>query len=572
MVAARRRTARALTRRGADERAPLPLDDETVARLVRAAEQAQVAAPSGAAQVLRRVLDTLPHDHPRRAGYVAKLVTAELFAGRLRIAEALARDALEGGGADLAAHAAIANGLGQSLLLQGRLTEAGAVFGTAQSRNDTALDPAALADTAMTQMMAGDLAPAADTAERALIVARAASDAVAEVAALAVLCSVLGLRGEIPAALSCGRAAASRADNCGVVEAHWNMPNLFLASALQWADQVDECRDAIERAGTIGRRLSLGWDEPIRLATLADLQFRMGEWDEVVASAEAGLRRSLDRGAGLADIWSHCVLARIHLHRGDLDLATEEAGRAERLANEGSTGIERVALVHALCAEAGGDLDAASSTIQALWAAFDQRGVAVKLLDLCCDAMRIARRTGNRAFGSTIVETTRQLANRCSDTAAPALLARCRGLMDDDPDLLQRAAKMLRLRRRPVEEAFARWEAATIYAARGDDRARWTFAAAGQLLERIKARPLPIDERWPGRERPASARFGWSALSQAERNVVELVAGGLSNAAIAERLICSRRTVESHLHHVYTKLGMSSRVALAVEARQRMSA
>ena len=52
-------------------------------------------------------------------------------------------------------------------------------------------------------------------------------------------------------------------------------------------------------------------------------------------------------------------------------------------------------------------------------------------------------------------------------------------------------------------------------------------------------------------------------LTPAERRVVEQVAQGLSNPAIAERLYLSRYTVESHLKHVFAKLAIRSRVELA---------
>jgi predicted ATPase/class 3 adenylate cyclase/DNA-binding CsgD family transcriptional regulator len=65
------------------------------------------------------------------------------------------------------------------------------------------------------------------------------------------------------------------------------------------------------------------------------------------------------------------------------------------------------------------------------------------------------------------------------------------------------------------------------------------------------------------RKRPTS---GWASLTPTERQVVQLVSEGLPNNDIATRLFVSPRTVQSHLTHVYTKLGLSSRVHLVQEA------
>ena len=65
------------------------------------------------------------------------------------------------------------------------------------------------------------------------------------------------------------------------------------------------------------------------------------------------------------------------------------------------------------------------------------------------------------------------------------------------------------------------------------------------------------------RKRPTS---GWSSLTPTERDVVRLVSEGLANNDIARTLFVSPRTVQTHLTHVYSKLGLTSRVQLAQEA------
>jgi predicted ATPase/class 3 adenylate cyclase/DNA-binding CsgD family transcriptional regulator len=65
------------------------------------------------------------------------------------------------------------------------------------------------------------------------------------------------------------------------------------------------------------------------------------------------------------------------------------------------------------------------------------------------------------------------------------------------------------------------------------------------------------------RKRPSS---GWASLTPTERDVVRLVSDGLANSDIATRLFVSPRTVQTHLTHVYSKLGLTSRVQLAQEA------
>jgi DNA-binding CsgD family transcriptional regulator len=84
-------------------------------------------------------------------------------------------------------------------------------------------------------------------------------------------------------------------------------------------------------------------------------------------------------------------------------------------------------------------------------------------------------------------------------------------------------------------------------------------------LHRISGREaITYAQRGRGqRKRPTR---GWASLTPTERDVVRLVSEGLANNDIATRLFVSPRTVQSHLTHVYNKLGVSSRVQLVQEA------
>jgi DNA-binding CsgD family transcriptional regulator len=55
----------------------------------------------------------------------------------------------------------------------------------------------------------------------------------------------------------------------------------------------------------------------------------------------------------------------------------------------------------------------------------------------------------------------------------------------------------------------------------------------------------------------------WGSLTDTERRVAELVAEGLTNREVGERMYISRHTVDFHLRSVYLKLHINSRVQLA---------
>lgn len=59
------------------------------------------------------------------------------------------------------------------------------------------------------------------------------------------------------------------------------------------------------------------------------------------------------------------------------------------------------------------------------------------------------------------------------------------------------------------------------------------------------------------------------SLSPRETEILQLVAEGLSNKQISQRLFLSQATVKSHLVHIYTKLGVDSRTSAVAAATNR---
>jgi HD-GYP domain-containing protein (c-di-GMP phosphodiesterase class II) len=97
--------------------------------------------------------------------------------------------------------------------------------------------------------------------------------------------------------------------------------------------------------------------------------------------------------------------------------------------------------------------------------------------------------------------------------------------------------------------------------------------AAEQLLAEARAGYLDTDAvaavlDAAGHEHPTAQREPPAGLTAREVEVLRLVAIGESNKQIARRLGISRRTAESHVHNLYTKIGVSSRAAAALFAME----
>lgn len=68
---------------------------------------------------------------------------------------------------------------------------------------------------------------------------------------------------------------------------------------------------------------------------------------------------------------------------------------------------------------------------------------------------------------------------------------------------------------------------------------------------------------------PGNTESPFSGLSAREREVLALLAEGLSNIEIAERLAISEKTVRNHASNIFDKLGVWSRAQAIVFARDR---
>jgi DNA-binding CsgD family transcriptional regulator len=72
-----------------------------------------------------------------------------------------------------------------------------------------------------------------------------------------------------------------------------------------------------------------------------------------------------------------------------------------------------------------------------------------------------------------------------------------------------------------------------------------------------------------GRGERGRPQIGWASLTPTEREIVQLVAQGHTNAEIGERLFISVHTVKKHLSHVYAKVGLDGRAELVAQAAHR---
>lgn len=143
------------------------------------------------------------------------------------------------------------------------------------------------------------------------------------------------------------------------------------------------------------------------------------------------------------------------------------------------------------------------------------------------------------------------------------LLAAARGQLDEAVGWFDRSLEVLETTAMPFERGRTLLARGQVQLRAGHRRlARADLEAAAAVFTGLGAKA------WAGRAEADLARVGgrtasrWE-LTPSERSVADLAAAGRSNREIADQLVLSVRTVESHLASVYRKLGVRSRVQLA---------
>lgn len=551
-----------------------PGDQEAIDWLCRAATEAASRAPATAIDFLQRAIGLARQDDPQRHGLRVQLADLLAYSGRPAEAESLAQSLLAGR-QDPSADGALLNTLAQALFVQGRWAEIPDVARLAAARRtvDTAMKARLLADSALARIWTGDLDAAESEAQEALRLAEEADDGVAVWNALGNLSGVADKRGRFHESVELARRGLEVARDTPPDGRRRN-PYIALAMALVTADRLHEAISVLHEGRQRGEELGALWDLPLYHAMVALPLHSLGEWDEAVAEAEAALACADELGAGGGRVGALGTLASIAIRRNQLDEAARLIDAATAIIEE--HGPQWGAPPVAALIEARGDVDEAARRVTAAWESAVRRGVAEGLVGLGPDVVRLALATGSRGYAEQVTDVLETLAAQVQVPVADAGALLSRGRLSGDPDVLLAAVGAYRKgHRAPARAHAAEVAAAALVRAGREAEARplveetlATFEAldAQRDLGRVRSTLRDLGLRRGSRAAHRTVRAGWAALTETERQIVDLVAQGLTNPEVGRRLFISPRTVQSHLGHVFVKVGVSSRVELAARA------
>jgi DNA-binding CsgD family transcriptional regulator len=562
-------------------------DTEAVGWLSRAAREAAATSPDVAAALLERAAALMSPGDPGRDRLLAEQAGSLMWAGRVARSEEVCR-ALLGRDHDPAVEGTARICLGYALMASGRprdgLTElehvAGSPLLTGAERSG------ALGWASIARMWLGDLDGCVATAEEAGAAAAAAGDHMTITIASSMAAIVSLYRGRLGRAGELIDSAVRVADLSPHREGHRYPVHVARGYVLIELDRLADARATLEAGTRIGEELGLGWHQGSYYVPGILQHFVAGQWDEAVAEIEASIELAAGTGESFGLLLGHSVLALISLHRNDIRRAREavEAAIGQYSGTATTRFRSQWALwARALILEADGGTAQAYATLADCWDRCAELGLVLEYRMIGPDLVRMALARADQGRAREVTARVTELAEQNPGIGSLAGTAlRCRGLLDDDAGALRAAADAYADGARPLELALAAEEAGAALARRGrPGQARPLLDQATEIYERLGAtRDVARAEavlrgagirrgRRGSRGRP---QFGWHSLTPTERTVASLVAEGLSNPQIGDRLYISHRTVQTHLAHVFAKLGLTSRAQLAAEAARRGSA
>lgn len=574
-------------------------DPEARRWLRQAASEAAPRSPAVAVKLCQRAFELTSIDDPDHDAVAAELAPLLLQTGRPGEAERVAREVLARG-PTAAIEVALRRALGEVLWAMGWLDpavaelEAVALVPGASDRDRAG----SLALAANIRLFVGDQQGACAQAQQAR--ALAPNDDFAVCLALQTLAVVADARGEVAEAVELAQQAvaiAARSRDLRVGHLH---PHFYLGMVLLDADRRDDALAALQLGRRLGEeRGNVMW-LPLHHALLAQARAGSGELTDALAEAQAGLVLADEVGTRLHAAVLHGTAALIALQRGDIaagealmvDAAAElTASVSENWQLTAVAGGLRVAgarwpvewglWIQALLCEARGDDGRALSLLKEAWELAAPLRFCLSYRFLGPDLVRLAVAAGDHQRAAAVAQEVTSGARRSGMAGAAGAALRCRGLVTDDPDLLLAAVQTYRRLSPTIElaltcedagaalcragrtsEAIPVWEEALDFYLR-------VGAQRGAARVDAALRAVGIRHRRVGRvDRPS---MGWESLTGSELGVARLAAEGLTNRQIGDRLFVSRRTVGTHLAHVFQKLGINRRAQLAAEVTRRDS-
>jgi len=289
------------------------------------------------------------------------------------------------------------------------------------------------------------------------------------------------------------------------------------------------------------------------------LQLR-GQWNDAARDAQGACELLISRPAAGAAFYRRGDLHRL---RGEFVKAEEAYTRAHERGRKPQPGLSLLRL-------AQGQIDAAAATIRSVLLDTQARIGRARMLPAAVEILLAAEDvTAARAAAAELLEISLAFGAPLL-AAASAHAAGAVRLAENDVEAasvsLRQARQIWRELEMPYEEAQTCLLLAAVCETRGDqDGRRLEIETARRLFTQLSAEPC-LARLAEQSERASHQRVG--LLSEREAQVLQLLATGKTNRAIADELFISEKTVARHVSNIFDKLGVSNRTGATAWAFQ----